>query len=138
MSLCPCSQNKTGFIKRQTISSQILIFEHLYVVENRQIEVLVLLRKLPTFPTWQQRQGKAGRDCPRYNTDIGKSKRETHPGESGIAGKRSRQLRKQPGGKKRGGGRHKDTDMKTEEIVAEASGEIFKARADEKKEGKEQ
>lgn len=103
VSLCPCSQNKTGFIKRQTISSQILIFEHLYVVENRQIEVLVLLRKLPTFPTWQQRQGKAGRDCPRYNTDIGKSKRETHPGESGIAGKRSRQLRKQPGGKKEEG-----------------------------------
>lgn len=68
-------------------------------------------------------------------TDTGKSKRETHPGESGIAGKRSRQLRKQPGGEKRGGGRHKDTDMKTEEIVAEASGEIFKARADEKKEG---
>lgn len=69
-------------------------------------------------------------------TQTSASQREKHiQGESGIAGKRSRQLRKQPGGEKRGGGRHKDTDMKTEEIIAKASGEIFKARADEKKEG---
>lgn len=81
-----------------------MIFEHLYVVENRQIEVLVLLRKLPTFPTWQQRQGKAGRDCPRYNKDIGKSKRETHPERKWDSGEEKQTAEEAArGGKKRRG-----------------------------------
>lgn len=59
-------------------------------------------------------------------TQTSASQREKHiQRESGIAGKRSRQLRKQLGGEKRGGGRHKDTDMKTEEIRMQRQVEKF-------------
>lgn len=55
-------------------------------------------------PTWQQRQGKAGRDCPRYNTDIRKSKRETHPGRKWDSGEEKQTAEEAArGGKKRRG-----------------------------------
>lgn len=68
------------------------------MVENRQIEVLVLLRKLGNSD--REKQGGTVLDI----TQTSASQREKHiQGESGIAGKRSRQLRKQPGGGKEEG-----------------------------------
>lgn len=114
---CVCFTERAAFINTRLFS-------------NSSICVLVLLRKLSAFPTWQQRQGKAGRDpaLDTTQTPLSKSKRGTHPGRKweradswGSSGR----------GADAQGQRHADG----ENWDAEAGGGIFKARADEKKEG---
>lgn len=84
-----------------------MIFEHLYVVENRQIEVLVLLRKLPTFPTWQQRQGKAGRDCYNRHWQVKERNTSRRKWDSGEEKQTAEEAA-------RGGGKEEGADTRTQ------------------------